>query len=106
MVQSRNNLVQVNEIASLIFSAIRNEHHDGTLWTRLLSVFRNQLREQGYNDMHCLLHLECHAEHTLRNMLLSYCDITIGRIVMRRLHIVFSLQMENKEHVSFSGEHA
>lgn len=92
MVQSKNNLVQVNDTASLIFSAIRNEHRDGTLWPRLLSAFRNQLREQNYNDIHCLLHLECHAEHTLRNMLRSYCDITIAGIVKRRLRIVMSLQ--------------
>lgn len=92
MVQSKNNLVRVNGTASLIFSVIRNEHSDGTLWTRLLSTFRNQLREQSYNDVHCLLHLECHAEHTLRNMLRSYCDIKIASIVKPRLHLTLSLQ--------------
>ena len=92
MVQSKNNLVQVNGTASLIFSTIRNEHSDGTLWTRLLSTFRNQLRAQNYNDVHCLLHLECHVEHTLRNMLRSYCDIKIAGIVKRRLQITLSLE--------------
>jgi hypothetical protein len=92
MVQSKNNLLQVNKTASLIFSAIRNEHRDGTLWTRLLSTFRNQLREQNYNDVHCLLHLEGHAEHTLRNMLRSYCDIKIAGIIRRQLHITMMLE--------------
>lgn len=92
MVQSKNNLVQVNGIASLIFSAIRNEHSDGTLWPRLLSILRNQLREENYSDVHSLLHLELHAEHTLRNILRSYYNIKISGIVKRQLHISLNLE--------------
>ena len=96
MVQSKNNLVQVNGPASLIFSAIRNEHSDGTLWTRLLSLLRNQLREQVYNDVHCLLHLEGHREHTLKNLLRSYFFIEVAGIIKRQLHITLSLEKAPK----------
>jgi hypothetical protein len=70
MEQSKDNLLQVNKTASLIFKSI-NEHKDGTLWPRLLSAFRHQLKQSGYNDVQCLLNLECSAKHTLDQILLQ-----------------------------------
>jgi hypothetical protein len=92
MEQSKNRLVQVNQTASLIFNSIRDEHSDGTLWTRLLSALRQQLKEKNYNDVHCLITLECHAVHTLRNILRSYWDIETAVTPKRRLHITLSLE--------------
>lgn len=91
MEQSKNRLLQVNQTASLIFSGIRDEHTDGTLWTRLLSVLRHQLKEKSYNDVHCLLNLECHAVHTLTNLLRSNWGIKTAEIVKRQLAITLCL---------------
>jgi hypothetical protein len=87
MEQSKNRLLQVNQTASLIFSGIRDEHRDGTLWPRLLSALRCQLKETNHNDVNGLLNLECHAVHTLQNIVRSYLDIEIGGIVKRQLPI-------------------
>jgi hypothetical protein len=91
MVQSKNNLLLVNKPASLIFSCIRDEHSDGSLWTRLLSVLRLQFKEKNYNDVHCLLKLECHAVHTLQNLLRSGWHIKKAGIDKRRLSIALNL---------------
>jgi hypothetical protein len=91
MEQSKNRLLQVNQTASLIFSCIRDEHSDGTLWPRLLSALRLQLKETNQNDVYGLLNLECHAVHTLRNLLRTYWDIETTGIVKHRLYINLSL---------------
>jgi hypothetical protein len=90
MEQSKKRLLRVNQTASLIYSTIRDEHNDGSLWTRLLSVLRHQLKEKSYNDVHCLLKLECHAVHTLQN-LRSNWDIKKAEIDKRRLCIILNL---------------
>ncbi|HEX6429599.1 MAG TPA: hypothetical protein VF008_18030, partial [Niastella sp.] len=96
MEQSKNSLLQVNQTASLIFSGIRDEHRDGTLWPRLLSALRRQLKETNHNDVYGLLNLECHDVHTLRKMLRTYGDIEITGLVNRRLHINLSLSKAPK----------
>lgn len=89
MEQSKHRLMQVNETASLIFKSIC-EHKDGTLWPRLLSALRRQLKETNFNDVHCLLNLECHARHRLDNMLRSHWRVDTT-IVKHQLHITFTL---------------
>jgi hypothetical protein len=96
MEQSKNRLLEVNQTASLIFSGIRDEHNDGTLWTRLLSSLRRQLKETNHNDVYGLLNLECHAVHTLRNLLSTYWDIETIGIIKRRLCINLSLSKAPK----------
>lgn len=91
MEQSKSRLLKVNETASLIYSSLRNEHSDGSLWTRLLSALRLQLKEKNYNDVNCLLELECHAVHTLNNLLRYSWDLTTYDIVKRQLPITLIL---------------
>lgn len=91
MVASKNRLLQVNATASLIFNSIRDEHKDGTLWPRLLSAFRHQLKEKNNNDVLCLPDLECHAGHTLRKMLRSYWFVDPVKIVKRQMTITMEL---------------
>lgn len=87
MVQSKDRLLQVNETARLIFNSIRNEHKDGSLWTRILSALRRQLKETNDNSVTCLLNLECHAKHTLTSILKVDWIIETAPIVKRRLCI-------------------
>ncbi|THU37006.1 hypothetical protein FAM09_18800 [Niastella caeni] len=96
MEQSKNRLLQVNKTASLIFSSIRDVHNDGSLWPRLLSVLRLQLKEKNYNDVHCLLNLECHAVHTLQNLLRSNWYSNKIEIDKRQLSIALSLDKAPK----------
>jgi hypothetical protein len=89
MEQSKDRLLQVNETASLIFKSIC-EHKDGTLWPRLLSKLRRQLKETNHNDVLCLLNLECDASHTLDKMLRSHCNVEV-EIVKQQMNIAFTL---------------
>jgi hypothetical protein len=89
MEQSKTRLLQVNETASLIFKSIC-EHKDGTLWPRLLSTLRRQLKETNHNNVHCLLNMECHAEHTLDKMLRSHWNVE-AEVVKRQLNITLTL---------------
>jgi len=91
MVASKNRLLQVNQTASLIFNSIRDEHKDGTLWPRLLSAFRHQLKEKNNNDVLCLLNLECHAGHTLSNLIRSYWFVDPVTILKRQMTITMEL---------------
>ena len=91
MKESRNKLLQVNKIASLIFKSISNEHKDGKLWPRLLSKLRLQLRDYNFNDVSCLFRMECHTKRTLEKMLHHLLDVKIVEIVKRRMKISFDL---------------
>lgn len=90
MVESKNRLLHVNQIASLIFKGI-NEHKDGKLWPRLLSKLRLQIREYNYNDVSCLLKMECHQKHTLDKMLRSLWEVEVTGISKKQMCI--SLKM-------------
>lgn len=87
MQESSNRLLQVNQIASLIFKGISSEHKDGKLWTRLLSKLRKQLKEKNHIDVQCLLKLECHARHTLDKLLCSHWNVTIAGMTKRQMNI-------------------
>lgn len=89
MEESKKRLLQVNETASLIFKSIC-EHKDGTLWPRLLSKLRRQLKETNHNDVHCLLNMECHAKHTLDKMLPSHWNVEV-EIIKSKMNIALTL---------------
>ena len=91
MKESRNKLLQVNKIASLIFKSISNEHKDGKLWPRLLSKLRLQLRDYNFNDVSCLFRMECHTKRTLEKMLMHFLDVKIGKIAKHQMNIPVDL---------------
>jgi len=72
MEESKNRLITANMPAQLIFNAVREEHKDGTLWTRLLSIYRKQIKDGSVPDLHCLKGLECSKEFTLHLLLSDY----------------------------------
>src|SRR6266700_1692137 len=55
--------------AKMIFNAMRDEHKDGTLWTRLLAAFRKKIKDGMAPDVHCLADLECSKENRLEHFL-------------------------------------
>lgn len=91
MVESSNKLIHVNKIASLIFKSISNEHKDGKLWPRLLSKLRLQLRDYNFNDVSCLLNMECHTKRTLEKMFLHLWDVKVEKVVKRKMYIHLNL---------------
>lgn len=94
MVESSNRLIHVNKIASLIFKSISNEHKDGKLWSRLLSKLRLQLRDYNFNDVSCLLGIECHQKRSLDKMLRSLWEVEVAGFSKKQMCI--SLQMPGK----------
>lgn len=91
MVESSNRLIHVNKIASLIFKSISKEHKDGKLWPRLLSKLRLQLRDYNFNDVSCLLNLECHKKRTLDSMLRFSWNVEVEEMAKRQLRINLQL---------------
>lgn len=100
MVESKNRLLHVNQIASLIFKSISNEHKDGKLWSNLLSILRLQLKDYNFNDVSCLLNLECHTKRTLSKMLRGGWEVKTAEVSKCQLRIDLHLpntpEYENK----------
>jgi hypothetical protein len=92
MVESKNRLLHVNQIASLIFKSISNEHKDGKLWPRLLSKLRTQLKDYNFNDVSCLFKMECHTKRTLEKMFLHLLDVKVAETAKRQMNISLELQ--------------
>lgn len=91
MKESKNRLLHVNQIASLIFKSISNEHKDGKLWPRLLSKLRLQLRDYNFNDVSCLFRMECHTKRTLEKMLPHLLEVKVGKVIKRKMNITLDL---------------
>jgi hypothetical protein len=91
MVESSKKLTHVNQMASLIFKSISNEHKDGKLWPRLLSKLRLQLKDYNFNDVSCLFRMECHTYRTLEKMLMFLLDVNDVEITKRQMRIAFDM---------------
>ena len=91
MVESSKKLIHVNQMASLIFKSISNEHKDGKLWPRLLSKLRLQLKDYNFNDVSCLFRMECHTYRTLERMLMYLLDVNAIEITKRQMNIAFDM---------------
>lgn len=72
MKESSDRMVAANVPAKFIFDALKEEHKDGTLWTRLLSIYRKQIKEGLMPDVQCLERLECAIEFPLHHIVSDY----------------------------------
>lgn len=65
-------LLSGNEPARLVKDALnpyRKAIYDGTLWSRMLSLFYSHAKQAGYFDFRSLEGLEMHQEHPLGNVM-------------------------------------
>lgn len=74
--KSRNELLECNKPAKMMFDALRGEHKDGDLWQRLLSLFRKQLKEDNSFSLSGFEHFECSTSYSLHQLLLNDYSIT------------------------------
>lgn len=58
-----------NQRAKPLFQALREEHHDGRLWSRLVSLFYAELKAGRTINVHCLRDLDCNLQHKLDELL-------------------------------------
>ena len=65
LIVGKKRLAKANEMAQLVFHAVRDEHKDGTLWSRLLSNFQMQLKEGVAPSVYSLADMECSLEYPL-----------------------------------------
>ncbi len=78
MEQSSERLASANKPAKVIFDAVRNDHKSGGLWTKLLSIFRKQMKAGLPFDVSALKDLECHEEHKLDKLIgYSACQLAV-----------------------------
>ncbi len=72
MKESSSRLSFANAPAKLIFDALRHDHKDGSLWSRLLSIYRKQVKDGVAPDIQCLAKLECNHDFKLDVLLSDY----------------------------------
>jgi hypothetical protein len=72
LVQSSQRQAVANKFARLIFNAVRHIQKDSTLWTRIVSVIRRQLKNDTFPDMKDFVLLECSKKCTLSEKLRGY----------------------------------
>jgi hypothetical protein len=68
----KDRLQQAGSPARLIFNAIKEEHKDGGLWSRLLSVFNKDIKDGKAVGVACLRDLECSQERQLSSLVGSF----------------------------------
>jgi len=89
MKESSKRMAVANPVAKLFFDSIKHDHRDGSLWTRVLSIYRKQIKEGWDPDVQCLAGLECSTENRL-DAVLGNCNLntSINKNVMRiKLHL-------------------
>lgn len=77
--ESKNRLQSCNQQAKLIFHALRDEHHDGGLWSRLLSLFFAELKAGRKLNVGCLQNFECNLPHKLEDIIAGDYNISIKK---------------------------
>jgi hypothetical protein len=79
MKENVTRLPQCNEQAKLVFHALRDERHDGALWSRIIKLFFNELKVNGKVSVNCLLGLDCNLPHIMENVIASNYDFEVTK---------------------------
>ena len=79
MKKCKDQLLLCKKQAKVIFNALRDEHHDGSLWSRLLSIFFKRAKAGLKPDTSMLADLECDADLTLDLLLGKSYDVSVER---------------------------
>jgi hypothetical protein len=65
-----SSLLQIcNQRARPLFRVLKEEHHDGRLWSRLVSLFFAELKAGRKINVQCLRNLDCNLQHKLDELL-------------------------------------
>ncbi|PZR13168.1 MAG: hypothetical protein DI539_19450 [Flavobacterium psychrophilum] len=72
-------LMDCNGEAKIIFDTLRDEHRDGTLWSRLLSLFFKRAKEGLKPHVSMLMGLECDAKCKLADLLGTRYSVNVER---------------------------
>lgn len=89
--ESKKLLMQCNKQAKIIFSALRDEHRDGELWNKLISIFFKQDKAGLKPDVAMLAGLECHEKRTLKALVNERYEVSVDR-AGKKMHVTVTLQ--------------
>lgn len=89
----------VNRQAKLIFQPLKNEHHDGSFWSRLVPLFFKEAKAGNPFPLRNLLKLECSKVHKLDQLLGINYTIAVT-VTDQQLQV----QVELKEQPSFKHD--
>lgn len=93
--ESKDRLQSCNQQAKLIFGALRDEHHDGGLWSRILSLFFKELKAGRKLSVGCLQDFECNLQHKLEEIISGDFNISVKR-EQKKLHMGVGLSKHPK----------
>jgi hypothetical protein len=80
-----------NRQAKLIFQSLKNEHHDGSFWTRLVPLFFKEVKAGNPFPLRNLLKLECSKVHKL-DMLLGINYSIAVTVAEQQLQVAVELK--------------
>ena len=93
--ESKALLMKCNEHARLLFKPLREEHHDGSLWSRLLSTFFKQAKAGLKPTVQLFSKLECSTDHTLATLLRDDYAVSVTR-EKKKMTVTVNLQRHPK----------
>jgi hypothetical protein len=89
----------VNQQAKVIFQPLKNEHRDGSLWSRLVPLFMKEVKAGNPFPLRNLLKLECSKVHKLETLLgVNY------RLAVTVADQQLQVQVELKEQPTFKHD--
>ena len=79
MKENVDRLPKCNEQAKVIFHALRDERHDGALWSRIIQLFFRELKANGKITVNCLLGLDCNLPYKMENLIPESYDFEVTK---------------------------
>jgi hypothetical protein len=80
MEESRKLLLTCNQHAKLIFQPLKQEHHDGSFWYRLLSLFFESAKDGKSFQLQSLQDFDCNIKYKLATLLLNNYKISTKEV--------------------------
>ncbi|MDF2187699.1 hypothetical protein [Paraflavitalea sp. CAU 1676] len=79
MKQCKDRLLKTNVQVKAVFDQLKDEYRDGTLWSRLLSIFYRQSKEGLKPSTAMLNNLDCNMKCKLRDVLSNLYQVNVVR---------------------------
>lgn len=83
---SSEHLTRANVYAKLVKDALdpfRDKFQDGTMWSRLVKLFKKQIRDNGIVDFTALAEFQCHQKFALTSILNREISAAVENDVLR-----------------------
>ncbi|NII23794.1 hypothetical protein HB364_01795 [Pseudoflavitalea sp. X16] len=95
MEASRQLLLSCNKQAKLLFDALRDEPHDGSLWSRLVKTFFHAAASGKVPDVRLFRNLECDVKHPLEPIAGSFQHHNKLQLKQEKKKLTIAIQLKS-----------